>query len=229
MDRLLIHVEGQTEETFVNEVIAPHLYRFGYVSIGARLMGNTRIRGGVPAWRNAKEDLIRHLRNDPRCCQTMMVDYYGMPRTPARAWPGREEARTKHHEEKAQTVERAILEDVRLELGDALLPGQLIPFVLMHEFEGLLFSDCRGLGAGIGRPELARDFQAIRDQFETPEEINDSPITAPSKRILALVPRYEKPLFGSLAALEIGLETIRAECPHFANWLTLLEALPQVN
>ena len=55
---------------------------------------------------------------------------------------------------------------------------------------------------------------AIRDQFATPEEIDDSPVTAP----------YEKPLLGVLAMLEIGLARIRAECLHFDGWLTRLEA-----
>ena len=73
---------------------------------------------------------------------------------------------------------------------------------------------------------LAAQFQAIRDAFATPEEINDSPVTHPSKRVEALVPGYEKPLLGALAVLEIGLEAIRAECPHFREWLERLEAWP---
>ena len=79
---------------------------------------------------------------------------------------------------------------------------------------------------GPNRPELAGGFQAIRDQFETPEHINDSPQTAPSKRVEALVAGYEKPLLGTLAILEIGLETIRSNCPHFNQWLTRLEGWP---
>ncbi|WP_420461729.1 DUF4276 family protein [Candidatus Palauibacter sp.] len=43
------------------------------------------------------------------------------------------------------------------------------------------------------------------------------------KRIVELVPRYQKPLHGVLAALEIGLETMRSECPHFDGWLRRLE------
>lgn len=57
----------------------------------------------------------------------------------------------------------------------------------------------------------------------TPEEINDSSDTAPSKRLQILIPGYQKPLMGVLAALEIGLETIRRECPLFANWIKKLE------
>jgi hypothetical protein len=75
----------------------------------------------------------------------------------------------------------------------------------MHEFEGLLFSDCAAFSRGIGRPDLAAGLQEIRDQFATPEEIDDSPVTAPSKRVEGLVPGYEKPLLGVLAILEIGL------------------------
>ena len=38
--RLLVHVEGQTEETFVKDVLAPHLHRRGYASVAARLVGS---------------------------------------------------------------------------------------------------------------------------------------------------------------------------------------------
>lgn len=97
---------------------------------------------------------------------------------------------------------------------------------MMHEFEGLLFSDATKLGSGIGRPDLSPHFQAIREQFATPEEINDSPLTAPSKRIISLLPSYEKPLMGTLAVLEIGLDAIRQECPLFRAWIERLEAWP---
>ena len=95
----------------------------------------------------------------------------------------------------------------------------------MHEFEALLFSDCTRFATGIGLPNLAGTFQAIRNAFASPEEINDSPITAPSKRLESLVPSYEKPLLGTLAALEIGLDIMRAECPHFKQWIETLEGL----
>ena len=49
---------------------------------------------------------------------------------------------------------------------------------------------------------------------------------APSKRIGALVPGYSKVRQGLLAARAIGLEAMRSECPHFADWLKRLERLP---
>jgi hypothetical protein len=230
MTRLLIHVEGETEETFVNEVLAPHLYPCGYVKVSARLVGNSRQRdrrGGIRAWSAVRNDILNHLKEDPGCLATTMVDYYALPQIGAKAWPGREAAGGLPFPQKAPTVQDALLADICGELGDGFKANRFIPYVMMHEFEGFLFSDCERFGRGIGRPELAPQFQAIRDAFETPEEIDDSPATAPSKRVKALVPGYEKPLLGALAVLEIGLNAIRAECPHFRNWLERLEAGPQ--
>lgn len=227
MSRVLIHVEGETEETFVNEVLAPHLHSVGFLKVSARLMGNARQRdrrGGVRAWDSVRRDVIKHLKQDSGCLATTMVDYYGLPATGERAWPGRLTAQALSFAQKALTVEKALSKDIKDNLGDDFDEGRFIPYVMMHEFEGLLFSDCERFSTGIGQPELAPQFLQIRNQFETPEEINDSPITAPSKRIEALVQGYQKPLLGNLAALEIGLGPIRAACPHFSQWLDRLEA-----
>lgn len=226
MTRLLIHVEGQTEETFVNEVLGPHLYRQGYTKVGARLMGNARQRdrrGGIRAWSAVRGDIIRHLKEDAGCLVTTMVDYYGLPQTGGRAWPGREDSGLLPFAQKASTVESDLSADIFREMGGRFNPDRFIPFVMMHEFEGLLFSDCERFSRGIGRPDLAEALQAVRDEFASPEEINDSPITAPSKRLEQLVLDYEKPLLGTLAVLEIGLDAIRRECPHFREWLLSLE------
>lgn len=230
MARLLIHVEGETEETFVNEILAPHLYPCGYTKVSARLVGNSRQRdrrGGIRAWSAVRNDILNHLKEDPGCLATTMVDYYALPQSDAKAWPGRKAAEGLPFPQKAPTVQDALLADICGELGGGFKANRFIPYVMMHEFEGFLFSDCERFGRGIGRPELAPQFQAIRDAFETPEEIDDSPATAPSKRVKDLVPNYEKPLLGALAVLEIGLGAIRAECPHFRNWLERLEAGPQ--
>lgn len=229
MARLLIHVEGETEETFVNEILRQHLRDVGYSSVSARIVGNARLRdrrGGIRAWSAVRNDILNHLREDPQCLSTTMVDYYALPPSGNRIWPGRAEANHLSFPMKAAAVENALLTDICNELGDSFNPRRFIPYVMMHEFEGLLFSDCARFGDGIGCPELAPKFQGIRDQFRTPEEINDSPITAPSKRVLSLVPGYQKPLFGTIAVLAIGLEAIRRECPHFRDWLERLEAYP---
>ncbi|BAC89783.1 DUF4276 family protein [Gloeobacter violaceus] len=226
MSRLLVHVEGQTEETFVNEILGPHLLSHGYTSISARLLGNSRNRlrrGGIRAWQAVRKDIINHLQGDPNCLSTTMVDYYALPRTGNNAWPGCDQAALLPFPENAKKVESAMTVDVCNQLGDHFDPKRFIPYIMMHEFEALLFSDCEKFARGIERPDLVQNLQEIRLQFATPEEINDSPQTAPSQRLKTLMPGYSKILFGKLAILEIGLDAIREECPHFKQWLGQLE------
>ena len=228
MARLLVHVEGQTEETFVEELLRPHLLAHGFTSVSAKLMGNARLRenrGGVKPWPAVRDDIARHLMSDKGCHSTTMVDYYALPQTGQKAWPGRAIANECAHDDKARTVQDATLEDLAQHLGVAKQELRFIPYVVMHEFEALLFSDCASFAEGIGRKELGGEFQKIRDQFATPEEINDSPQTAPSKRVEKLVPGYQKPFLGNLAALEIGLARMRAECPRFGLWVRRLESI----
>jgi hypothetical protein len=230
LTRLHIHVEGETEETFVNEVLAPHLYSCGYTKVSARLLGNARQRdrrGGIRAWNSVRGDIVDHLKEDAGCIATTMVDYYALPQAGKKAWPGRKAASRLSFAKKAIAVQQALASDIHGELGGSSDAGRFIPYVMMHEFEGLLFSDCTKFGEGIGRSDLIAKFQAIRDAFASPEEINDSPATHASKRVEELVDGYEKPLLGTLAVLEIGLDAIRQECPHFRNWLERLEKAPK--
>ncbi|HLO85357.1 MAG TPA: DUF4276 family protein [Nostocaceae cyanobacterium] len=67
--------------------------------------------------------------------------------------------------------------------------------------------------------------QSERELFSSPEHINEDPNTAPSKRILKCCPGYDKPLHGSLIAIDIGLDVIRQQCQHFDKWLNKLENL----
>jgi hypothetical protein len=226
MLRLLVHVEGQTEEAFVNELLCEHLLRFGFSLVSARIVGNPRKqRGGIRLWEAVRKDITRHLKNDPGAIATTMVDYYALPHS----WPGRAEAPSKNStSEKAVHVESGLLDDITNEMGSSFDPRRFVPLVLMHEFEALLFSDPNRFAQGIGRGDLTAKLQAIRQTFASPEDINDSAETAPSKRIESLFPGYEKPLLGVVAALEIGLPTIRQQCPHFNEWLERLEALPAV-
>jgi len=221
MTRLLVLVEGETEEMFINSVLEPHLRTLGYIRVAARLLGNARQRsrrGGIRAWPSARTDLERHLRQDREAVVALMVDYYGLPQTGGRAWPGRAVSAG------AAAVEGALRECIAIRMGGGFDRGRFVPLVMMHEFEAMLFSDCEAFGNAIERPDLIPELQAVRDGFENPETIDDSPETAPSRRIKALYRGYEKPLMGALAALEIGLDRIRAECPHFRSWLERLEA-----
>ena len=229
MTRLLVHVEGETEENFVNQVLVLNLYRCGFSKVSARLIGRGRQRdrrGGIQAWTVVRRDIVNHLREDPTGISTTMVDYYGMPQTGPRAWPGRFQANNLPCPDNAKAVENALASDIRRQMGENFNPDRFVPYVMMHEFEAMLFSHCKRFAIGIGEPKLASKFQAIRNKFASPEEIDDSPETAPSKRIESLVPGYQKPFLGTLGSLEIGLAVIRSACPHFHSWLERLEGIP---
>ena len=224
MTRLLVYAEGQTEEAFVRDVLAPHLYYLGYTRVDARMMGNApqrNRRGGVRPWPEARVDILNHLRADADIIITTMVDYYGMPSNGAGAWPGRPGATAQL--QFPNDIENSLFADVSQCMGHDT--ARFIPYVMMHEFEAMLFSDCVGFAHGIGDSNLAPLFQNIRDGFTSPEDIDDSPATAPSKRIGKLVPRYRKPVQGIQAAVAMGLERIRTECWHFRQWLERLEDL----
>ena len=227
MTRLLVHVEGQTEEKFVNSLLGPHLISCGFTDVSARLVGSAKSRshrGGICGWGTAITGIHRHLANDRSAYATTFVDFYGLPQSGPGCWPGRDRCAGLNPSEQSDILLQAMKESVRENHGDGIA-NRFIPFVTMHEFEGLLFSNPEAMANGMGIPDLALRFQDIRNDFDTPEHINDSSQTAPSKRIIGLVPRYEKVHQGNLAALSITLSSIRDECEIFNDWIVRLESL----
>jgi Domain of unknown function (DUF4276) len=98
----------------------------------------------------------------------------------------------------------------------------------LHEFEAYLFSDPSWFGFFYDRHEARiADLQAITEAYSTPELIDDGPQSAPSKRIVQILPDYEdaKAVVGPQVAELIGLQVIRSRCPHFDSWLARLETL----
>ena len=149
---------------------------------------------------------------------SLLVDYYGLPKSGTGAWPGRAVVNG------AGSVDAAILDRIENRMGFDFHRSRFVPCVLMHEFEALLFSDCEAFARAVGQPGALPELRRILAQFNGPEEINDSEETAPSKRIHDLIPTYNKLLDGNRAAEKIGLEEIQSKCPHFQNWLQQLVA-----
>jgi len=94
---------------------------------------------------------------------------------------------------------------------------RFLPYIQLHEYEGLLFSDAQAFASGIAQPHLVQQFEAVRNDFPTPEDINDHPDTAPSKRVLRIYPKYRKVLDGTLAAKAVGVDRMRQEMPTFSG------------
>ena len=89
---------------------------------------------------------------------------------------------------------------------------------MLHEFEGILFSEPNTFHL-IANDGIVGEIQRIRNDFETPEHINNSPETAPSKRLEALIPGYAKVKNGTQLSEAMGLGAIMAQCPHFKKWI----------
>lgn len=218
--RLYVTVEGQSERDFVKNVLAKHLAAFGINAMPRVIISNRKrmIRGGVTSYARIRGDLIRTMSGDSGSDArfTTMLDLYGLPGD----CPGWDRARAKH--DPVQRV--AILEDaLRDDLGDP----RFMPYIQLHEFEALLYCDLSELGRRIegsarGLAKLAAEVGDLG-----PEEIDDGPATAPSKRIIKYVPLYEKSKVrvGAPAAAAIPLSLIRSKCPHFDAWVGGLEQL----
>lgn len=94
--------------------------------------------------------------------------------------------------------------------------------------EALLFVDAQVLDWEFLEHEREiQQLKSIADQFKNPELINESPETAPSKRIISAIPEYKgsKTSVGPLVAEKIGLGRLRQACPHFNEWLSQLEEI----
>lgn len=214
MSRVLVFVEGQTEETFVRDLLVPYFSRLGIYLTPILAQTSPGHKGGIVSYGKVKHQLTRLCRQDQGAYVTTMMDYYGLPND----FPGLA-GRVADAHEQVMRLELALQQDI-----DA---PNFIPNLMLHEFEALLFSAPEKIAEWLDDQALLAPMAAIRGAFATPEHINNSPQTAPSKRILALVPHYKKTVDGPLIAEDIGLDAIRAQCPHFNNWIERLLALPR--
>lgn len=147
---------------------------------------------------------------------SMLIDYYGIKDN--FDFPGWEDAKTiTDKTARMRFLFKKLSEDI-----DASLRHRFIPYIQLHEFEGLLFSNISVFNANFPNADTTA-LQQAADSFETPEMINNSSATAPSKRLVRAIPEYDKVLDGCFLAMEIGLATIRSQCPMFNKWVTQLE------
>ena len=209
MKRVIVFCEGPTEETFVNKILSPAFY-------DKRIFISARNFGGVSRYSIIKKHLTNLCKSDTSAYITTMLDYYGLPFDT----PGKKYDVSGDIYQKVQYVEQCI--------GDDIKADNLLPNLILHEFEALLFSRPEAFLTCGMPPKVVDDLCKIRHSFQTPEHINNSPDTAPSKRILSIYPRYSKIVDGYQISSEIGLDTIRSECGHFAQWMKKLEDLSTV-
>ena len=213
MKMLNIVVEGQTEQSFVNEVLAPYLRSKGLSLIVPILIRTSKTgRGGLVNYQHLY-NTIKGLLNNPyveNIVVTSFVDFFRIPNN----MPGYDHAMKLGDDlQKVECLQQA--------LDDSVEDRRFIPYIQLHEFEALLFSNNDGFEY-LWDEKLSAKTKAIVDAYENPEDINSAPETAPSKRLLAINPQYDKVLDGNLIALEVGINEMLAKCPRFAKWVSLL-------
>lgn len=227
--RLHFVVEGQTEEAFVNAILAPELGACNVFADARRIETGRRhgrlFRGGLVRYEHLAHDLTLWMKQDQNADSwfTTVVDLYALPQD----FPGHAALSTLSDPfDRVARLEQEFGLDISSRLGSTPISRRLIPYIQVHEFEALLFSDSAAfVEAYPDRPQAMAALAAIRAQFSTPEDIDDNPLTAPSKRILSLLPDYQKPVAGMLIAQRIGLARMRSECRHFGEWVGRLIAL----
>jgi hypothetical protein len=220
MTRINIVVEGLTEESFIKNVLAPALWpREIYVT--PFVLGVPGHKGGNVHYARVKKDILLQLKQDRTAYCSTMFDLYGL----GHGFPGTPLPTHLSGLEKATRIEQGIGEDFAATIPECRPDIRFLPYLQVHEYEGLLFSDPNAFAKALGKDSLTAQLRAIRAPFPNPEEINDHPNTAPSKRILGVYPSYKKVIEGTVAALTVGLQIMRQECPHFSAWIARLESL----
>ena len=217
MTRISVIVEGPTESSFVQQILAPSLWPLS-VYVIAIVLGVPGHKGGRTNYARVKKDVLRQLSEDRGVYCSTMFDFYGL----GRGFPGMPLPPNLANVEKVIHLERAMKDDIIAHAPDLRPDVRFIPYLQLHEYEALLFSDPEAFATGISQPHLAAQLRNIRQMFPTPEDIDDSPTEAPSKRILRVCRSYNKVLDGTRAAGAVGVPAMQQECLHFRDWLDRL-------
>lgn len=208
MRTVYIMVEGQTEEEFVNNSLSHHLKGFGIVNtVPILLETSPGYYGGDVTFKRYQTNANNLLVSDPASIVTSLIDYYKL-RTD---FPG-------YVASGGIADKNARMDYLEQQITASILDDRFLPYIQLHEFEGILFSDIAGFQTYF--PRLVGQVQHIINQYPNPEMINDGALTAPSVRLRGLIGRrYKKTFHGPLIALENGIGPVLAKCPRFTNWV----------
>lgn len=217
MSRLYVLVEGQTEEAFVRELLQPHYARQGRFLIPIIVSTSPGHKGGVVSYAKVKPQILRLCQQDPGARVTTLFDLYALPGDfPGKTLP--------LYPAKASGHQKALFLEAQL-TADINQPNFLAN-LMVHEYEALLYTQPSMFAQWTDDADVVSALSAAVANAGAPEDVNDSPHTAPSKRILAVMPGYQKTFHGPLIACDIGLDAMRQACPHFHAWLLAVEARP---
>lgn len=216
--KVLVLVEGQTEEGFVKRVLEPYLaakeiYLTPTIIKTKREIRGPDHKGGVNSYRQVRRDLLPLLNDTSADIVTTMIDYYALPSD----FPG--------YDQRPDSTCYARVEYMEVQFSTDINQRKFLPYLQLHEFEALVFASEDKLStAFISVPSKINQVAAMNNSFNTPEEINENPISAPSKRLKSIFPEYQKTYHSQLILSQTNIDDLRAKCSHFNSWLTKLES-----
>lgn len=223
MKRLNILVEGTTEELFVKQVLYPHLINFGIITFVQKWFTSrsSGAKGGSSNYDYIHNHLTRWIKQEghnPDVNFSVMVDLYSFPRDGNTVYDHEIKA-IKGGLEKALKLEEKIKAKTNF--------NRFIPYVQLHEFEALILANPQSLNTFY--TDKQKEVNQLMQEIEgmNPEDINETPEGAPSKRIIKHLAIYkkQKSIAGPFVTNSIGLAVLRERCKHFNQWVTLLEQI----
>ena len=225
MKLLNIFCEGATEQGFCKQVLSPHLFPSGdgvihTLAVGEKDHHHLYGLGGRTKYARVRKFILNTIKQRAKknVYFSTLFDVYGLPNDfPGKGVNVRDAANPTRY---AAALEMAFQDDINC--------FHFIAHLQLHEYETMLFADPEGFR--ISFENCAAEIQRLKEissSEPTIEHINDGRDSAPSKRIIAVIPEYDgrKASAGPDIAEYIGVATIRAKCPHFDRWITRLETL----
>jgi hypothetical protein len=217
MTRLLMLVEGHSERKFVKDTLAPFLQEQGVYVTPIVVETKKGYPGGVVTWGKVFNNLKR-LASDTNAWITTLIDFYGIPDD----FPDYQNIFTINNpRERVIAAQTKFAEEIKTKTSHP----RFIPFFALHEFEAWLFCSPEIVAKHFGNTNLVGKVREAVQSAGEPELINHGIQTHPKARLQGMVLGYKETSDGPILMSKIGIETIRAACPHFNGWLTRLEAL----
>ncbi|WP_321294876.1 DUF4276 family protein [Marinifilum fragile] len=209
MNRIVFIVEGDTEILLVDKVIMPHIYDLGYqIAYNCQTITTNRKqhkKGGVGSYGKFKNE-IQNTLSQGDVLVTTLIDFFKLPTD----FP-----QFTDDSSRIQQIETAIHQDFDSN-------PNLLPYIQRHEVEALMYSSMEGFELVMDEDEQLKKVQQIIDQYPNPEDINNSPATAPSKRLQKIYD-YDKTGDGEMIFEMVGIEAMLEKCPRFANWINSIK------
>lgn len=219
MKRVIIICEGPTEREFCETILSPFFIPQN-IHIQPPLIKKSR--GGIVKWIHLRKEILIHLKTDREAIVTTFIDYYGLyPKYQFPRWDDAMNIVDKN--QRMDFLETSMSEDI-----DDDVRYRYLPYLQLHEFEGLLFNDINIFHEQIPKDDLVgiEELEQTFNDFENPEMINDTRETSPSHRLSRIIKGYNKVVYGNIIAEAIGLDAIRLRSPRFNDWLNKIESFP---